>query len=85
MNLKNIKTELFNQYDLINIEKYTAYVKLLIDNAASRPFSMNTIWPLPGIERDGISAKIKTLSRLKYGRDRSVVEAEIRRRSNFRK
>ncbi len=71
----------FNQYDLINIEKYTAYVKLLIDNTASRPFSMSTTWPLPGVKRDELSAKIKTLSRMKYGQDRNIVEAEIMRRA----
>lgn len=71
----------FNQFDLINIEKYTAYVKLLIDNTASRPFSMSTIWPLPGIKREEVAAKIKTMSRLKYGQDRQVIEAEIMRRA----
>ncbi|MFH1255497.1 MAG: type IV secretory system conjugative DNA transfer family protein [bacterium] len=68
----------FNQYDLINIEKYTAYVKLLIDNTASRPFSMSTVWPLPGIKDEGSAAKIKSLSRMKYGQDRNIIEAEIR-------
>jgi len=71
----------FNQYDLINIEKYTAYVKLLIDNTASRPFSMSAIWPLPGIKREDMPAKIKSLSRLKYGQDRNIIEAEIMRRA----
>lgn len=71
----------FNQYDLINIEKYTAYVKLLVDNTALSPFSMKTLWPLPGIEREGVASKIKALSRLKFGQDRSIIEAEIRRRS----
>jgi len=71
----------FNQYDLINIEKYTAYVKLLIDNTASRPFSMSTTWPLPGIKRDEIVGKIKSLSRLKYGQDRNIIEAEIMKRA----
>lgn len=71
----------FNQYDLINIEKYTAYVKLLIDNTATRPFSMSTVWPLPGVKREGEAAKIKSLSRLKYGRGRSIIEAEIMRRA----
>ena len=70
----------FNKYDLINIEKYTAYVKLLIDNTASRPFSMASLWPIPGIERDEIASKIKSLSRLKYGQDRNIIEAEIRAR-----
>ncbi len=70
----------FNQYDLINIEKYTAYVKLLVDNTATRPFSMHTIWPLPGVIREEIGSKIKVLSRLKYGQDRNLIEAEIRKR-----
>ncbi|HTW96593.1 MAG TPA: DUF87 domain-containing protein [Candidatus Methylomirabilis sp.] len=71
----------FNEYDLINIEAYTAYVKLLIDNTASRPFSMKTLWPpAGGVDRPEIVDKIKTLSRLKYGRDRSLIEAEINKR-----
>ena len=71
----------FNQYDLINIEKYTAYIKLLIDNTASRAFSMKTMWPLPGTERKDLAQKIKSLSRLKYGQDRNIIEAEIARRT----
>jgi len=71
----------FNQYDLINVEKYTAYVKLLVDNSSTRPFSVATPWPLPGIEREGMLLKIKTLSRLKFGQDRRIIEAEIRRRT----
>ncbi len=72
----------FNQYDMINIEKGTAYMKLLVDNTATRPFSMRTTWPVLGTARDGIAEKIKTLSRFKYGRDRSIIEAEIKRRGN---
>ncbi len=72
----------FNQYDLINVEKFTTYVKLLIDNTASKPFSMKTPWPLPGQERKDIAEKIATLSRLKYGQDRNIIEAEIKRRTS---
>ena len=74
----------FNEYDLINIEKYTAYVKLLVDNTASRPFSMATLWPLPGVVQDGLAEKIKALSRLKYGQDRNLVEAEIKKRVKYK-
>ncbi len=73
----------FNQFDLINVEKFTVYLKLLIDNTASRPFSMATPWPLPGVIREGVPAKIKSLSRLKYGQDRNIIEAEIRRRTKI--
>jgi hypothetical protein len=72
----------FNQYDLINIENRTCYSKLLIDNTASRPFSMRTAeWPPAGASRQlGLPEKIKALSRLKYGRDRALIEAEIKNR-----
>jgi len=73
----------FSSYDLINIEKYTTYTKLLIDNTASRPFSMKTLWPLPGVVNKGVAEKIKTLSRLKYGQDRNMIEAEIRKRTKI--
>ncbi len=73
----------FNQYDLINIEKYTAYVKLLIDNTASRPFSMATPWPLMGIKRDDMASRIKSLSRMKFGKDRELIEAEIMKRAKI--
>ena len=71
----------FNVYDLINIDKGTAYIKLLVDNSPSRPFSMKTIWPLLGVKREGISAKIRSLSSLKFGQDRTIVEADIIRRT----
>lgn len=71
----------FNQFDLLNVDAYNAYVKLLVNNAASRPFSMKTQWPLPGVKRDDLANRIKTLSRLKYGQDRNIIEAEIFRRT----
>jgi len=72
-------TPVFNEFDLINVEKYNAYVKLLIDNSTSRPFSM-AIPKLPDGNKS-LAEKIKEMSRLKYGRERSVVEAEIFARS----
>jgi hypothetical protein len=71
----------FNEYDLINTEKYTAYIKLLIDNTASRPFNMQTLPPVKGDPK--VAQTIKEISRLKYGRPREVVEAEILERSQL--
>ncbi len=65
----------FAEYDVINIEKYNAYVRLLIDNTAARPFNMETYPPVEG--NLIIAKKIKKLSRFKYGRPRSEVTAEI--------
>jgi len=73
----------FNEYDLINIDKGTAYIKLLVDNSALRPFSLKTIWPLLGTERPEIASKIRALSRLKYGQNARLVEAEISRRTKL--
>ncbi|MFA7088008.1 MAG: TraM recognition domain-containing protein [Patescibacteria group bacterium] len=73
----------FNQYDLINIDKGTAYIKLLVDNSATKPFSLRTNWPLLGLKRPGLADKVRALSRLKYGQDVRLVEAEIRRRSQL--
>ncbi len=71
----------FNAYDLVNVAKYTAYAKLLIDNTASKPFNMQTYPPSKGDAR--LAAAIKQLSRLKYGRDKTIVEMEILERSQL--
>jgi hypothetical protein len=65
----------FDEYDVVNVEKYTAYVKLLIDNEAARAFNMHTLPLEPG--NPELAKKIIELSRLKYGRTRKIVEAEI--------
>ena len=66
---------------MINVEKGGACLKLLVDNSATRPFSIKTIWPLLGVQRKEMITKIKTLSRLKFGQDKRLVEMEINRRS----
>ena len=72
----------FNEYDLINIDKGTAYIKLLVENSALRPFSLKTLWPLVGVKQPGLSEEVRSLSRLKYGQSVRLVEAEISRRTN---
>jgi hypothetical protein len=71
----------FGAYDLVNIEQYTAYTKLLIDNTAAKPFNMMTYPPMPGNKK--LAAAIKELSRLKYGRPREIVDAEIMERAQL--
>ncbi len=72
---------IFNQYDVINIPMYTAYVKLLIDNTASKAFNMATFPPQKGNRE--VAEAIKQLSRLKYGRNKSIVESEILERGRL--
>ncbi|NIP32446.1 hypothetical protein GWN26_02710 [Candidatus Saccharibacteria bacterium] len=53
----------------------------MIDNTAAKPFNLKVLPPeKPNVE---LAKKIKELSRLKYGRDRRVVEAEIMERAQL--
>ena len=65
----------FNEYDLINVDKYTANAKLLVDNTASKPFNMAIDYPSEG--NTELASAIKDLSRLKYGKAPSVIEKEL--------
>lgn len=71
----------FGSYDLLNAPQYSCYIKLLIDNTASRPFNMLTYAPVQGSRE--LADAIKELSRLKYGRDRRIVETEILERTKL--
>src|SRR3989339_874246 len=68
----------FNQYDVINVPKFNAYVKLLIDNQNPPAFNLAPLPPESGDK--ALAASVKELSRLKYGRDRAMVEQEILQR-----
>lgn len=65
----------FGPYDLLNPPEYSFYTKMLIDGEASKPFNMKAYPPQHGNKE--LAHALKQLSRLKYGRDRSIVEAEI--------
>ncbi|NCO05031.1 MAG: TraM recognition domain-containing protein, partial [Candidatus Magasanikbacteria bacterium] len=71
----------FGSYDLLNTPQYSFYVKELIDNQASKPFLIGAYPPVKG--NSNLAAQIKQLSRLKYGRDRSIVESEILERTKI--
>ncbi|MFA5029309.1 MAG: type IV secretion system DNA-binding domain-containing protein [Patescibacteria group bacterium] len=75
-----------NEFDVMNIEKYHAYVRLLIDNTASETFNM-LAYPPDKVAASSADPEIvkplKELSRLKYGRDRNLVIREIIERSKI--
>ena len=66
----------FNEFDLVNIERFNAYVKLMIKGTASKPFNMATL-PLSKNANPEMAEAIRQLSRLKHGRPRAEVEAEL--------
>ncbi|GAC1414060.1 MAG: hypothetical protein NVSMB66_6960 [Candidatus Doudnabacteria bacterium] len=66
----------FNEFDLVNIDRFNAYVKLMINGTASKPFNMATLPPHSGGSKANADA-IRQLSRLKFGRPRDEVEAAL--------
>jgi type IV secretory pathway TraG/TraD family ATPase VirD4 len=65
----------FNQKDIMNIENYNYYIKMLNNGVPVEPFNVRNV---PYVERDMSRVEdIKQLSYLKYGKDRSEVEGEI--------
>jgi len=67
-----------SKYDLLNMPKYTCYIKLLIDNQNPPAFNFNPIMPEKGNYE--LAKAIKELSRMKYGKDRTTLEREIKQR-----
>lgn len=68
----------FNEFDLLNVDRYNAFVKLMINGTASKPFNMVT-YPLgkATLEQKKVGEAIRQLSHLKFGRPRAEVESEI--------
>jgi len=71
----------FNEQDLINIDNYNGYVKLMINGTISKAFNMATYPPIKGNPK--IAEAIKNLSRQKYGQPKEEVEKEILERSQI--
>lgn len=71
----------FNAFDLVNQRQYTANVRLLIDNTQAKPFHMQAYPPTKG--HSTVAQAVKQYSRLRYGKDRKLVEAEIMARTKL--
>jgi len=79
-------TPTFAEDDLLNIERYHAYIKTIVGNEPVPPFSMDLTKDISGqkaLANPKISEIIKEMSRLKYGRDVRLVEAEVTRRAKL--
>jgi len=68
-----------SQQDIIWVANYTTYVKLNIDNSASRPFDIKTIRD-NNYQNRKIADVIKEYSRRKYWRKKKYVDMEIEAR-----
>ncbi len=72
----------FNEFDVINIDRFNAYMKLMINGSASRPFNMETLPPPAGGSRE-LATAIRQLAKLKYSRPKSEVQGEILKRARL--
>ena len=73
-------TPRFEEVDLLNLNKYHVYLKLMIDGVASEPFSATTLPPVaePEGANDNMEKIIK-VSRERYAVKREVIEEKIMR------
>lgn len=65
----------FTAYDLMNVDNFNGFLKMLVRNKTERPFSLHAYNSPKG--DTATLEKMKELSYLKYGRPREELEAEI--------
>ncbi len=76
----------FNESDLINIDRYNAYMRTLVHGEPVTPFSIDVTKDMAkekALENPRIAELVKELSRLKYAKDARQVEAEIATRAKL--
>lgn len=66
----------FTGEDLVNLDKFQMYLRLMIDGVGSKPFSAAALPPIAKSEHP-FTAEILESSRRLYGRPRAEVESEI--------
>ncbi len=67
----------FDETDLVDLDRYNVYVKLMIDGVTSEPFSAITLPPIS--QPEGHQEKIIRVCRERYAEPRKVVEEKIGR------
>jgi len=74
-------TPTFTAEDLVNLRKFDVYLKLMINGAASEPFSATTLPPIGN--PTGSVEKVIRVSRERYSRPRNTIEGKIVRWSGL--
>jgi hypothetical protein len=76
----------FSEADLTNVERYHTFVKTIVDNEPMPPFSMDLTRDVEAerkLANPKLAEMIKKLSRLKYGKDKKILEVEIAKRARL--
>ncbi len=71
----------FRAQDIVNVDNYNGFARILVNNILTKPFNLATFPPTAGDQE--IANAIKELSRLNYGRDKHIVNQEIIARTRF--
>lgn len=76
----------FSESDLTNVERYHTFIKTIVDNEPMPPFSMDLTRDVEAerkLANPKLAEMIKKLSRLKYGKDKNILEVEIAKRARL--
>ncbi|MDD3531732.1 MAG: type IV secretion system DNA-binding domain-containing protein [Candidatus Shapirobacteria bacterium] len=76
----------FSENDLLNIERFNAYVKTIVNNEPVPPFSLDLTKDMAkekALDNWELAKNITELSRLKYAQDRALIEAQVARRAKL--
>lgn len=78
---------LFDENDLIQVENFNFFTKMLVDGKPATPFTAKSFYgdspyDMIGTPNPQIAEISKQISRLKYGKDRSIVENEVKMRGS---
>jgi len=76
----------FTESDLINVERFNTYIKTIVGGEPVQPFSMDLTRDMSDekkLANPRVSELVRELSRLKFGRDAVVVEAEVAKRAKL--
>ena len=79
-------TPIFSEADLVNVESPHAYIKTIVNGEPVVPFSLDTTKDMnkwKSMLNPQIGQAIRELSRMKFGRDLTQVEASITQRSHL--
>jgi type IV secretory pathway TraG/TraD family ATPase VirD4 len=76
----------FNEQDLINVDRFNAYVRTIVGGEPVLPFSLDTTKDISkekAMRSERVAELVTELSRLKYGKSVDVIEAAIAKRARL--
>lgn len=72
----------FTRSDLVNVDNHHGFAKILVNGVLTKPFNIQGNPPTRGDQE--IANALKELSRLKYGRDKDIINREIMERTKIK-